>query len=217
MFYVLDENHNLIEAYDKEGVLAVLEQAIANGSLSGISADAGFVSKLKCCVGGATHPIAFVTQAKYNELQASGNLINNCIYYITDDTSAEDLDKALEELTAKVDALTQSMEDISTGVETVGKAKVLSDMEANKFLGANSITIYKTGIYLASIETQFENEAVRSQTGLFSVRSLDVEGSGIVTRGELRYLTTGYKRLLYDPMDSRISVVSFHLYRIGDI
>lgn len=108
MFYVLDENHNLIEAYDKEGVLAVLSQAIADGSLSGISADAGFVSKLKCCVGGVTHQVAFVSQAKYNELKTAGSLAEDCMYFITDDTREEDLDKLLATLTEQVnDILTK--------------------------------------------------------------------------------------------------------------
>lgn len=105
MFFVIDENNNKIEAYDKEGVLAVLSKAIKDGSLSGISADAGFVSKLKCCVGGDTHPVAFVSQAKYNELEASGSLIENCIYYITDDTTAENIDKQLKEVKKAVSSL----------------------------------------------------------------------------------------------------------------
>jgi hypothetical protein len=95
MFYVLDENHNLIEAYDKEGVLAVLAQAIADGSLSGISEDAGFVSKIKCCVTGGTTKVAFVTQAKYNELKATDSIDNTCLYFITDDTTAEDIDAVI--------------------------------------------------------------------------------------------------------------------------
>ena len=81
-YFVLDENNNRVEAYSKEEVLSVLAQAIANGSLSGITADAGFVSKIKCCVDGGTFKIAFITQAKYNELVASNQLVSNCFYYI---------------------------------------------------------------------------------------------------------------------------------------
>jgi hypothetical protein len=98
MFFVLDENHNLIPAYDKEGVLAVLAQAIKDGSLSGISADAGFVSKLRCCVTGGTNQVAFVTQANYNELKASGSLVANCMYIITDDTTVDDINAKLDTL-----------------------------------------------------------------------------------------------------------------------
>ena len=104
-FFVLDENHNLIEAYDKEGVLAVLEQAIADGSLSGITADSAFVSQLKCCVSGQANKVAFVTQAKYNELKASNMLLSNCLYFVIDDTTADDIDRILSELSEKMTSI----------------------------------------------------------------------------------------------------------------
>jgi hypothetical protein len=101
MFFVLDENHNLIEAFDKEGVLSVLEQAIKDGSLSGIVADSAFVTKLKCCVSGQTNRIAFVTQAKYNELEAKGQTENGVYYYITDDDTLDGIDNRFKELDEK--------------------------------------------------------------------------------------------------------------------
>ena len=73
-FYVLDENNNKVPAYDKEGVLALLAQAIEDGSLDSIVADSAFITKLKCCVGGGTYNIAFIDQAKYNELQTNNQL-----------------------------------------------------------------------------------------------------------------------------------------------
>ena len=105
MFYVIDENHNMIEAYDKEGVLAVLAQAIADGSLSGITADSAFVSQLKCCVSGQANKVAFVTQAKYNELKASNMLLSNCLYFVIDDTTADDIDRILSELSEKMTSI----------------------------------------------------------------------------------------------------------------
>lgn len=96
MYYVLDENNNKIEAYSKQEVLAVLAQAIADGSLDNITADSAFINKLKCCVGGDTFNIAFITQAKYNELAASNLLKENTYYYITDDETAENIDEALK-------------------------------------------------------------------------------------------------------------------------
>ena len=97
MYYVLDENNNKVEAFDKEGVLNALETAIANGSLESLVADAGFISKLKCCVSGQTNNIAFVTQAKYNELCATNGLLSNCLYIITDETTSEDINAKLAE------------------------------------------------------------------------------------------------------------------------
>ena len=94
-FYVLDENNNKVEAFDKQGVLNVLNQAIKDGTLANIVSDSAFVSKLKCCVSGVANHVAFVSQAKYNELKAGGMLIANCYYFITDDTTAEDLEEQL--------------------------------------------------------------------------------------------------------------------------
>lgn len=94
-FYVLDENNNKVEAFDKQGVLNVLNQAIKDGTLANIVSDSAFVSKLKCCVSGVANHVAFVSQTKYNELKEGGMLIANCYYFITDDTTAEDLEEQL--------------------------------------------------------------------------------------------------------------------------
>lgn len=94
--WVLDEANNKIEAFSKEEVLAVINKAIADGSLANIVADAAFISQIKCCVSGDTHLFAFVTQAKYNELKENNQLVENCYYYIIDDTTADDINAQLE-------------------------------------------------------------------------------------------------------------------------
>lgn len=104
-YYVLDENNNKIEALDKQGVLAAINQAAADGTLQNLVANAAFIDKLKCCVSGETFKIAFVTQAKYNELFASGGVQPNTYYFIIDDTAAEDINEQLEILTNTVNEL----------------------------------------------------------------------------------------------------------------
>lgn len=111
-YYVLDENNNKVEAFDKQGVLALLDQAIKDGSLENIVADAAFVSKLKCCVGGGTYQIAFITQAKYNELAANDALLENAYYFIVDDTTAEDLNEKL----LKIDDLEVRLNNINENI-----------------------------------------------------------------------------------------------------
>lgn len=111
MYYVVDENNNRIEAFDKEGVLAAINEAAANGSLNSLVADAAFISKIKCCVGNEPFSFAFVTQAKYNELKESGNLKANGYYIITDDTSADDINTAFETLTNTVNEHTLILND----------------------------------------------------------------------------------------------------------
>lgn len=95
MYYVIDDDKNLKEALDKEGVFALLEKAIEDGTLENIVKDSAFVSKLKCCVSGQTNKVAFVSQAKYNELQEGGLLEANALYFITDDTSCEDFETTI--------------------------------------------------------------------------------------------------------------------------
>lgn len=100
MFYVLDDNNNKVEGLDKQGVVALLNKAIEDGTLAGIASDSAFVDKLKCCVSGNTFKVAFVTQAKYNELKAEEQLITNCYYFVTDDTTCEDIDEQLSKVNA---------------------------------------------------------------------------------------------------------------------
>lgn len=116
-FYVLDEDNNKVEAFDKEGVLAVLSQAIAEGTLDNIVADASFISKIKCCVSGITNNVAFVTQNKYNQLDAAGQLAENTYYFITDDTTCDEIDKVLQELTDNINSLNTSIKGIEDKLE----------------------------------------------------------------------------------------------------
>lgn len=109
-FYVLDENNNKVEAYDKEGVLAVLEQAIENGSLEQITANSAFVTKLKCCVGGGTYKMAFITQEKYNELKTNSQLSSDTIYWITDDTTCEEINKALTSINNNITSINNRLD-----------------------------------------------------------------------------------------------------------
>lgn len=98
MFYCLDDNNNKIEALDKEGVLAALNQAIADGSLENLVADAAFVSKLKCCVSGKTNKVGFITEAQLNELIATGTVEENTLYFITDDTTLGGIGEVLNQI-----------------------------------------------------------------------------------------------------------------------
>lgn len=76
--YVLDEFNNKIEVTDEVGNTTVNE--------------------IKCCDSGTAFKMAFVTQAKYNELEAAGLLQPNTKYEITDDTTLEEINTALEQL-----------------------------------------------------------------------------------------------------------------------
>lgn len=145
MFFCLDENKNLVEALDKQGVLNALETAIRDGSLKNLVADSAFVNKLKCCVGGDTFQVAFIPQAKFNELAAVNQLKSNCLYFITDETTVDDLDETIANLN-------QELSDIKDGKTIVPKAddtkkingiKIVRDTEGVLRIGATVIPVKK--------------------------------------------------------------------------
>ena len=126
MFFVLDENKNLKEALDKEGVYAALEKAIADGNLESIDSKSAFVSKFKCCVTGGTFKLAVTTQAKFNELATANKIESDTIYYIEDDTTLDDIEEMLDEHETYIN-------DIANGVNAVPKAEQANQAESIKY------------------------------------------------------------------------------------
>ena len=152
-YFVLDENNNKIEAYSKEEVLSVLAQAIADGSLSSITADAGFISKLKSYVDGGTFKIAFITQAKYNELVASNQLVSNCFYYITDDTTCEDIEASIEtinntlkSLDTRITVLNNSLNNLRNVLNTNFR-QIANARKSYRDESGQSNYLYRNGAY----------------------------------------------------------------------
>lgn len=140
-YYVVDENNNRVEALDKEGVFALLNQAINDGTLSEIMKDSAFVSKLKCCVGGDTFKMAFITQQKYNELEANNELLPNAIYYIVDDTSADDINEAVETINSVLTEQGIKIENILNGAL---KAHTAQNAEKTDFTNGEYYEVEKT-------------------------------------------------------------------------
>lgn len=119
-YYLLDENKNLVEGFDKEGFLALLQQAIDNGDLEHIDPESAVASKIRSVLNGTTHNIEFVTQAQYNQLEAEGELVPNTYYFITDDTTAEDLDEHIDQNDTRVEDLenrAEALEGRATNLE----------------------------------------------------------------------------------------------------
>ena len=115
-YYVLDDHNNRIAAFDQEGFLAVLQQAIADQSLENIDPDSAVASKLRSIINGTTHHIEFVTQAEYNTLAQGGELIEGCYYFITDDTTEEDIEEALDNLADAVDAAQDDIDALESAM-----------------------------------------------------------------------------------------------------
>ena len=121
-YYLLDENKNLVEGFDKEGFLALLQQAIDQGSLENIDPESAVASKLRSLVNGSTHHIEFVTEAQYNQLEHDGQLIPNTYYFITDDTTLEGMEEAINNLTDRLTNVEEIVNGIVDGTRVVGKA-----------------------------------------------------------------------------------------------
>lgn len=153
--FVLDENHNLIDAYSAQEVLSVLEQAIADGSLADVVAGQAIIDKLKCCVSGDTHQVAFITQAKYNELKASGSLVEGGAYFITDDDT-------VDVINATVQSLQNRVTKILDGSQTVPNASnaTTADVVAGTYFevditsgvaSLNDVTLEHGAVYMVDV------------------------------------------------------------------
>lgn len=141
MYYVLDENNNRQEAYSKEEILSVIQQAIADGTLANISADAGFITKLKCACTGTTVKEAFITQAQYNALVNAGTVEPNTHYTIIDDTTCDDIDNALK-------TIDTDLTDLKTNVSKLNGFKQFLKHPTRVMISTGwdyATTLYKDG------------------------------------------------------------------------
>ena len=223
-YYVLDENNNKVEAFDKEGVLALLEKAIADGSLADIVENSAFVTKLKCCVGGVTYNIAFVTQAKYNELQAAGELKQNTYYFITDDSSPEALDSVIEELQSEVAEIKENTNKEITKI----KKYDFSHCAVNEFRNV-SFKFGKTYLINVVCETESLKIAGRKTTASYILVMPADATDKIITSSvgilsvEKKYLTSTYNEeehilshLEYRATDETTGSLRLYISRLQD-
>ncbi len=112
-----DADKNKYEAYTKEEVLEVIQEAISSGELP--EEINGLVLTFKNPVDNQAYKIAFCTQAKYNELVAAGQIEENCYYHIVDDTTFEDLENAIATLRTGVNQHTSEIEDIKQDITEI--------------------------------------------------------------------------------------------------
>lgn len=177
--YVIDENHNFVEGYSAQEVLSVLEQAIADGSLKNVVAGQAIVDKLKCCVTGGTMQVAFVTQAKYNELKSSGNIIENCLYHITDDTTASDIEASLIDHNAKLYDHDAKLASLGAGLSNLGIELNTAESEIERVEGL------VRGLYQHNITVTIQFSSVHGNAdGSFNQLSFQL---GVTNTNEYAY------------------------------
>lgn len=131
-YYVLDANKNLKEGLDKEGIYAMLEQAIEDGDLEHVDADSAFVSKLKDLNGGQDFKVWIGTTAEYNAIQEK---TQNTLYLLTDDN----LDQELTDIEQDVDTLQTSVDDLATEHTTLANRIE----EVNTSIGYNKVQVVR--------------------------------------------------------------------------
>lgn len=147
------------------------------------------------------------------EYEALSKTEENTLYILSDSA-------LVKELTEGADDYEQFKDNILSGVETVGKAKVLADIAVAKFAGTYSVPISKTGIYIAQFEAVDKTNASQTYyyTGIICVPDINKYAFGIGNKGDLDY-SPEFKRVMYMPATNGVAYETkgFYLYRIGDI
>lgn len=99
------------ETMTKEQILAAITQAVETGSVG--DCDTGFITKVKETNKGGYVTFWVGTRAQYNALESKAE---NCIYIMTDDTTGEDIYRALAD---NQDYMARLVEDLAALEESV--------------------------------------------------------------------------------------------------
>lgn len=97
-YYVICADNCKFEGMTKEQILAAITQAVEGGKIHDV--DTGFVTKLVEQNAKRNVTLWVGTRAQYNAIATPAK---NCLYIITDDTTAEDFDKAIKALQERAD------------------------------------------------------------------------------------------------------------------
>lgn len=117
------------ETMTKEQILTAITQAASGESV--IDPDAGVLTKVKETNNGGYITFWVGTQAQYNALQ--GNIVQNCLYIITDEAAKEDISKALQQINDRLEAVEKNVADNTT--------TEIRTREVDKKHGGNNVTI----------------------------------------------------------------------------
>lgn len=184
-YYVLDENNNLIEATDK--VLTAL------------------VEKVKCCVSGTAYNIAFITQAKYNELEAQG-LINKATthYEIIDDTFRDEINAQLYNIENTLQAKSKLLDDTIKDVENLEDVVIYVSEDANGDLytgfDLSSIQISQIERYLIQFTAYHSNSDISEPHYMRCTRFKTDEDDG----SKYIYFENTQRRVVIEPHNNEI-------------
>lgn len=126
--FILDEFNNKIEVTDEVGNTTVNE--------------------IKCCESGTPFKMAFVTQAKFNELEAEGLLKPNTIYEITDDTTLEVINETLEKQETTLEEINKTLTEHTSTLNS--HAESINEIPT-KYIAKTKIT-YANGVLTINLD-----------------------------------------------------------------
>lgn len=128
-YYVMCGNKCLYEGMTKEQILTAIQQAISTGEIKDV--DTGFITKVKEQNRGVALSFWLGTTAEYNAIKAAGKVVQNCLYILTDETFAADMQNAFEELLSEFEdiktAFSQVLNQVSNIKDTGWKSFLNTD------------------------------------------------------------------------------------------
>jgi len=206
MKHIIDDlDKNKYEAYTKVETLAAIQEAISSGELP--EEINGLVLTFKNPVDNQAYKIAFCTQAKYNELEAGGDLEENCIYYITDDTTLDDLNTTLDEIQSTLDWV---VEKINTGLKNnITNVECAFDFtEWN-----NSSASYNKGVEIRDISLQTSTTG-----GAGNVNILPAGSNTSIALAKVEYVSgdSGYIDYQLQSISQNASYITFKAMNISN-
>ena len=113
-YYVFCDNNCKFVGMTKEQILAAISQAVSSGTITDV--DSGFVTTIKEQNSNSGLVFWVGTQAQYNALTEK---VANCLYLITDDTTVEDLETAIANISKIVNDLGVEVASIKGKTDTL--------------------------------------------------------------------------------------------------
>lgn len=133
-YYVFCDDNCRFEGMNKEQILTAISEAVTSGEIKDI--DSGFVTTLKEQNSGKGLQMWVGTQAEYNALQ---EIVDNCFYIISDDTTEEDIQYTLDEMKREVERVTETS-DVSHCI-VISEVMLAKELQIEKALYIQGNTV----------------------------------------------------------------------------
>lgn len=170
------------ETMTREQILTAITQAASGSPV--IDPDAGVITKVKEMNAGGYVTFWVGTQAQYNALQ--GNIAQNCFYIITDDTTKEDFEAALDEQRTRIDSLESMGDDIATLEEKVDQRTVTVNVTRT---GGENLTTFAidnskfrysvaAGVVFLQLGIRFKGTMEKGETLTLTVKGAQLRENG---------------------------------------